>query len=245
MSSDTHETGQWLRATAAIDVGQPALRQAVRRIVGDATVDTTRAVRIHDFVRDRVAFGWVSAFDRQTASQTLSSGIGFCNTKTPLFVALLRAAGIPARLHFVGIDKHILDGLIDPRDRYVDHSFAEVLLGGRWLKVDSYIVDLPLHRAALKKLRSSGKVIGFGVHARGTASWDGHTDSFAQFLDDGSSPDFSDVDFGVFEDVPSFYASGRARTPTNPLFRHAVLRPLLWLGNRNVRALRAQAGAVA
>jgi hypothetical protein len=215
--------------------------EAVSRITFGSTDEVERAVRIHDFVRDEVLFGWVPSFDAQSASQTLASRVGFCNTKSPLFVAMLRAAGIPARLHFAGINKRILSGLIDPIDRYVDHSYAEVFLGGRWLKVDSYIVDTPLFRAAMQRLRASGRQIGFGVHAKGTSNWDGRSDSFVQFVNDGSCPDLSDVDFGVFDDVPAFYASGKARTPRNFVFRKVVLRTLLHFANRRVRALRGVA----
>lgn len=240
----TKDNEEFLRATPSLDSDHSTIVEVVERITTGASDEVERAVRIHDFVRDEVAFGWVPAFDAQTASETLASRIGFCNTKTPLFVTLLRASGIPARVHFAGIDSHILDGMIDPRDRYIDHAYAEVFLDGKWLKVDSHIVDLPLYRAAMAKLRASGKKIGFGVHVNGSATWDGRSDSFAQFLDDGSSPSFSDADFGVHADVPAFYASGRARTPRNQIFRRVILRMLLWFGNRKVRALRiAREGA--
>ncbi len=54
-----------------------------------------------------------------------------------------------------------------------------------------------------------------------------------QFVNDGSSP-------GIHADVPAFYASGKARTPRNPVFRFLVLRPILAAANRRVRALRAR-----
>jgi hypothetical protein len=106
--------------------------------------------------------------------------------------------------------------------------------------VDSYIVDLPFHGAALERLRAAGRPIGFGIHAHGHSAWDGRSDSFVQFVNDGSSPGFSDADFGIHADVPAFYASGKARTPRNPVFRFLVLRPILSAANRRVRVLRAR-----
>ncbi|MGZ6070368.1 MAG: transglutaminase-like domain-containing protein [Myxococcaceae bacterium] len=229
-----------LERTESLDRDNPAIQAAVARVTAGSRDDIDRAVRIHDFVRDEVDFGWAPTFDGGRASATLARKVGFCNTKTPLFVTMLRAAGIPARIHFAGIDTRLLAPLIEPRGPYVDHSYAEVFLDGRWLHVDSYIVDLPFHAAALERLRAAGRPIGFGIHAHGRPAWDGRSDSFVQFVNDGSSPGFSDADFGIHADVPAFYASGKARTPRNPVFRFLVLRPILAAANRRVRALRAR-----
>jgi len=235
----------YLAPTAALDIEAPAIVETVGRITAGAADDVERAICIHDFVRDSIPFGWVPHFDAETASQTLASRIGFCNTKTPLFVALLRAAKIPARIHFVGINKHILGGMIDPIDEFVDHSYAEVYLNGTWLKLDSFIMDGPLFSVAMERLRASGRTIGFGVHINGKSTWDGKSDAFSQFLNDGTYENLTDVDFGIHEDVPAFYASGRARTPRNFVFRNVILRTLLHFGNRRVRALRDGARAIA
>lgn len=229
----------WLTPTASLDFHVPLLARTVHELLAGASSDRERAVRLHDHVRDRVRFGWAPDFDAGTASQTLARGVGFCNTKTPLFVAMLRAAGIPARLHFAGITRELLAPLIRPAGRFVDHSYAEVMLDGRWLHVDSYIVDRPLFEAARRRLQASGRMVGYGIHAHGRVDWDGRADNFCQFVNEGSAVGFSDMDFGVFADVPAFYASGRARTPRASLFRQFILRPLLWIGNRRVAALRA------
>lgn len=235
-----NELAPFLERTESLDRDAPTIQAAVARATAGARDDVHRAVRIHDFVRDEIDFGWAPTFDAGRASETLARRVGFCNTKTPLFVTMLRAAGIPARIHFAGIDTRLLAPLIEPRGPYVDHSYAEVFLGGRWLHVDSYIVDLPFHGAALERLRAAGRPIGFGIHAHGRPAWDGRSDSFVQFVNDGSSPAFSDADFGIHADVPAFYASGKARTPRNPVFRFLVLRPILAGANRRVRALRAR-----
>lgn len=233
------ELTPFLEPTESLDRDAPALRATVARATEGAADDVERAVRLHDFVRDEIAFGWAPTFDAGRASETLSRKIGFCNTKTPLLVTMLRAAGIPARIHFAGVNAQLLAPIIAPRGAYVDHSYAEVFLRGRWLHVDSYILDLPFHRAALERLLATGRTIGFGLHAHGRPTWDGRSDSFVQFVNDGSAPAFSDADFGIHSDVPAFYASGKARMPRNPVFRFLVLRPLLAAANRRVRAIRS------
>jgi transglutaminase-like putative cysteine protease len=42
------------------------------------------------------------------ASAVIRAGVGFCNPKSTLFVALLRGAGIPARQHMVSINMNVL-----------------------------------------------------------------------------------------------------------------------------------------
>jgi Transglutaminase-like superfamily len=234
--SEPFPSAPFLAATRYIDAGHPAIVAAAERATAGADTDMERAVRLHDLVRD-MPFGWAPAFDEQKASEVLASGLGFCNTKSTLFAALLRASGIPARLHFAGISRRSLRGLITPPTTYVDHSWTEVLLDGRWIATDSYNVDPALHRAALARLRSENAQIGYGAHINGTCHWDGRSNSFSQFVDDGTVPDLSDADFGIHADIGAFYASGVGHNRPNPISRFAI-RMLIIGANRRVRRLR-------
>ena len=229
-------TAPWLAPTRYIDTGHPEVLAAAQRATAGARTDIERAVRLHDLVRD-IPFGWAPAFDEQTASELLACGVGFCNTKSTLFVALLRAAGIPARIHFVSISRRTLRGLITPPGAYVDHSFVEVLLDGRWVATDSYNVDPALYRAAIARLRAENAQIGYGVHINGACQWDGRSDSFSQFVDDHSVSDLTDADFGIHADIGAFYASGVGRNRPSPISRLAI-RLLIIGANRRVRKLR-------
>jgi transglutaminase-like putative cysteine protease len=151
----------------------------------------------------------MTLFGMRCPLDALTSKIGFCNTKSTLFVAMLRAAGIPAKQHFVNINAKILSGILNPGTEYVDHSYTQVFLNGAWLKVDSYIVDLKLANAARLKLQQENQLVGYGVHRNGVSTWDGTSDAFSQFLNDGSYKNLSTNDYGVFEDVDAFYRSGK------------------------------------
>lgn len=201
---------QWLVPTKYIESEHAAIIAAVDKAVGSEKDPVKRAVKIHDFVRDEIRFGWSSAFYNQSASQVLDTGYGFCNTKGTLFVAMLRAAGIPARQHFVSINAEIIADFISPGSAYVDHSYAEVFLDGKWLSVDSYIVDSHLFNSARALLIRESRKIGYGIHQNGSLEWDGISDSFAQFVNDGAHPNLTKTDFGIFADVGEFYASGKA-----------------------------------
>ena len=224
----------WLAETEVIDWRDPSILRATEAAVADAEGPRERAVRIHDFVRDRVRCGWQPRFYEVRASEVLAAGVGYCNTKSSLFVAMLRAAGIPARVHFVDVDASILLGVIDPGTSHVDHSYTEVWLDGRWVRTDSYIVDLPLAERGRARLAAEGGVLGYGVHSAGTSTWDGRRDAFSQFVDDGSSPDFHRTDFGVHADVMAFYRD--APRTWNELGRAARLFIRWGLGPANRRA---------
>ena len=140
---------------------------------------------IHDFVRDRIKFGWREDFGRYKASEVLGAEIGFCMSKTTLFVAMLRAAGIPARPRFVDIHSKILEGFAVP-EGYLDHSYAEVYIEGRWFGVDSYVVPEPMARRAQELLRDKAMKFGYGVALSGQYEWDGKSPSFIQYVADES-----------------------------------------------------------
>ncbi|MEM7404269.1 MAG: transglutaminase-like domain-containing protein, partial [Pseudomonadota bacterium] len=162
-----------------------------------------KAIRIHDYVRDEIAFGWTDSFYRMSAIDVLKAKVGYCNTKGTLFIALLRAAGIPARQRFVAIPSDVLSGLVDPGTPKVDHSYSEVWLDDRWVRVDSYIVDRPLFIQAQKALAASGRSVGFGIRLGGLTDWNGIDDSFLQFARDDNDTDTEH--YGVFLDVEDYY----------------------------------------
>jgi hypothetical protein len=230
------DPGRFLAPTRYIDSAHSSIVAAVAT-VADKGNQTDRARAIHDFVRDRILFGFASSFYDQAASEVLASGIGYCNTKSTLFIAMLRAAGIPARQHFVDIDARILKPLVDPGTAYVDHSYSEVYLDGRWVRTDSYIIDPPLAIRARTRLIRESKCIGYGVHREGVSIWQGSEDAFSQFIDDSSVDGFSRRDHGVFKDVGAFYDSDLGLNTLNPLLRIGF-GLLIGRVNRNIDAFR-------
>ena len=47
------------------------------------------------------------------ASEVLRAKVGYCNTKATLFIALLRAAGVPARQHFVDLRNVLISDFLN------------------------------------------------------------------------------------------------------------------------------------
>lgn len=123
---------------------------------------------IYNYVRDEIYFGY-NVDDSIPASKVLRDGYGQCNTKGTLFMALLRACGIPCRVHGFTIDKELqkgaMTGFVYKRaPQNVFHSWVEVYYEGQWYELEAFILD----KAYLEKLQDkfsecSGSFCGYGV----------------------------------------------------------------------------------
>ena len=123
---------------------------------------------IYNFVRDEILFGY-NVDDSILASQVLSDGYGQFNTKGTLFMALLRACGIPCRVHGFTIDKKLQKGAMTgfvykSAPKNVFHSWVEVYFEEQWYELEAFILD----KAYLTKLQEKnsdciGAFCGYGV----------------------------------------------------------------------------------
>jgi Transglutaminase-like superfamily len=230
-------------ARVLVDATDPVIATLSSQLVRGLGTARERAVAIHDHVRDRIAFGYTAHAYALSAADVQKAGVGYSLTKSTLFVALLRAAGIEARQQYVDLNGGLLHGLIDFHTRYVDHCYTEVLLGGAWIPTDSYVVDRALWEPARNALRASGRRYGFGVHADGSIEWDGRSPAFGQFVERDAS--LSRVRWGSFRDAAAFYeATPTAWNRQNPTTR--VTFPLAAVtANEPANALRARGAGVA
>lgn len=209
----------WLAPTGHIDCGHKAVRAKAADLTAGLTTEAGKARAIFTFVSTQIPFGFGRGMWDQRASDVLSLGRGYCNTKSTLFTALLRAAGLPARQVFVDIHRSVLRGILNPGTDYVDHSYVEIWLNGQWIATDAYIVDPPLFAAGGERLQVSGDLMGHGRHATGTCEWDAETPSFSQYNILDPRPIGERV-WGVYADVGDFYAHAPApHNRMNPLLR--------------------------
>ena len=200
----TDTPSDWLGATRLLDLEDSKLRLRVLRITQLAQTDTQKAVLIHDYVKS-LPFGCVVGFDHISASRVLRNGKGDCHTKGTLFVAMLRSAGIPARLRFVTLPGDFLHGIIDLGQSTITHAVGEVYLQSRWLQTDTYVTDSLLESQAVQRLALEGRVLGCGIHARGNRFWNAQQDAHGQYVasDPASLPSH---DWGVAHDPEYFYS---------------------------------------
>jgi hypothetical protein len=192
-----------------VDFAHPTVKETARRLTAGATTDRERLERLFYFVRDEIKFAFPKEGDLVKASETLASGKGQCNTKGVLFLALCRAAGMRARIHFSLIRKEIQRGLfvgllyrIMPD--LISHGWLEVFVEGKWRRIDSYINDEPFYLAGRDELKRRGWDTGFSIScSKGESSTDFDIDRerFVQM-------DAVVEDQGVWDDPEDYFASG-------------------------------------
>jgi transglutaminase-like putative cysteine protease len=226
----------WMRATKQLDITAAPVRVLANKLTRVHRDERAKAVAIHTYVKT-LPFGVVADFLNNKASDIAKLGFGDCHAKGVLFVALLRASSVPARLRFVTLPTLFLSGLIDTGTPTMTHAVAEVYLEGSWLQNDTYVVDAALDRKARELLQSKQMQLGFGVHAMGDQGWTGRNHAHAQYhsADPSSLPV---VDWGVAHDPAHFYAD-----ESHAALRHTFMVRVKWmLGaqivNRKVEQIR-------
>lgn len=145
----------FLTPTEYLDAGHPLVRTTAATLIRDAVSDTERVRRIYYYVRD-VPYDVLASFrylaqGHHRASDVIGHGVAFCMGKASSFVALCRAAGVPARIAFQTIDAPDKE-FLSPQVRalwggrtgrpFPWHSLGEAYLGRRWVKLDATI-DAP------------------------------------------------------------------------------------------------------
>ncbi len=189
----------WLLETPQLDLSHPDIHSAALQLTQSAPGARERVLAIHDFVR-RVPFGAFSDVSHVRASDVLRANRGDCHSKGVLFVALCRAAGVPARLNFLRIAPRYLNGILEKRPQSLAHAVGQVLIAGRWISTDGYVVDPVLFAHAWQLLRLKQGDSGWGIVGDAKALWDGETDCLQQF-----APEDVMHDYGPYDDAAEFY----------------------------------------
>jgi len=234
MSSAMHSL---LTATPLLDLHHPDIESLVA-VRGWRTLGPyDRIGAVYDFVRNEIAFGYNEG-DELPASRVLADGIGQCNTKSTLLMALLRAVGIPCRFHGFTIDKPLQKGAITGlaywlAPQRIIHSWVEVSLEGRWIALEGFILDAPYLSSLQRRFPQARRFCGYGAATTDLSApgveWRGQ-DTYIQ--KEGIADDF-----GVFDSPDAFYArhgsnlSGLKRWVYERVIHHAM--------NRNVARVRA------
>ncbi len=119
-----------LAATPEVDSGNRELRRLAAEVVGNRTGVYAASQRLVQWVYQRLAK--VYGQSRDKASEVLASGKGDCTEHALLFVAMARAAGIPAR----GVHGLVYASYGDGVPALYWHAWAEVRSGKEWIAVD-------------------------------------------------------------------------------------------------------------
>ena len=108
---------RWIVAGPLIDSDNPQIVSKAIQITEGYKGNNEKAHQILQYVVDKIAFQLFAGMHYQTASMTLKRGSGICVNHSRLFVALCRAAGIPART--------VSGALLDDQGIFSHHEWAE------------------------------------------------------------------------------------------------------------------------
>ena len=197
---------KYLKSTAMLNCDAPEIIDIINAHGWRELDDYEKIGAIYNFVQNEIPLGY-NEFDTLTATQVLKDGIGQCNTKATLLMTLLRAVGIPCRLHGTKVTKvfqrslmpKIMARLAPP---YIVHTWAEVYYNGEWLSMEGVITDKK-YIAGLKKLfpEYSGRFFDYAVAVEDFA--DLHID----WVGENTTVQGQAVveDFGIFDSPDEFY----------------------------------------
>ncbi len=159
---------RYLAQTPMLDFSNADIRQLIKNREWMKLDEFERIKSIYNFVRDEILFGY-NVDDSIAASRVLKDGYGQCNTKGTLFMALLRACGIPCRIHGFTISKELQKGAMTglvykTAPENIFHSWVEVFFENTWYELEAFILDLAyLNKLQARYSMCSGSFCGYGV----------------------------------------------------------------------------------
>ncbi|MCG7409573.1 transglutaminase family protein [Paenibacillus sp. ACRRX] len=227
----------YLKETELLNYSHPLIRQVIHSRQWDRMPRKEQILGIYNYVRDEILFGYNRA-DDISASEVLQNGYGQCNTKGVLFMALLRAVGVPCRMHGFAIDKKLQKGAmkgwyyqLSPRE--IVHSWVEVLYEGKWLNIEGFILDIPyLTKLQQKFGHCTGSFCGYGVatdHFQNPEIYWNENDTYVQ-------KEGIVRDFGIYDSPDAFFSvHQQGLSPLKKTIYSWVVRHLM---NRNVSRIR-------
>jgi len=202
------------------------------------SMDTLERVKsIYNFVRDDIKFGY-NLSDDITATEILKDGYGQCNTKATLLMALLRATGIPNRIHGFTIDKALQKGAISGiwyklSPKNILHSWVEIYVNDNWYFLEGVILDKEyLTKLQVKNKDCKKTFCGYGVYTNNFENPPIEWNLNNTYIQDKGI----NQDFGLFDTPDDFYAKHQQKLGAikKCIFRKIVRNKM----NRNVERIR-------
>ena len=228
----------YLRETKILDYSSKQIQLLIETRGWKNLPEVKRVKAIYDFVKDEILFGY-NVDDGVKASRVLKDGYGQCNTKGTLFMALLRASGIPCRTHGFMIDKILQKGAMTglvykSAPDEIFHSYVEAYVGGEWYSLEGFILDKK-YLSALQKIfkpNNDGSFIGYGVATKNFINPPVEFNCCDTYIQKEGIV----RDFGVYDDPDSLL---REHGQTMNLLKRCVYRLIgRHLMNNNVNKIR-------
>lgn len=159
---------EYLNRTIMLNYKDKLIKKLLERRGWAKLSEYERVGAIYDYVQNEIPLGY-NVNDMRTAAEVVRDGYGQCNTKATLLMTLLRAVGIPCRLHGAFVTKKfqrslmpkLMFKLAPPR---IVHTWAEVLLNDKWLSLEGVICDKRYLEGLKRKFeKAEGKFFDYAV----------------------------------------------------------------------------------
>lgn len=158
-----------LEPSLLLDYSHPSIEQLIESRNWNAITDDAELIKeVYLFVRDEIAYGYTKSF-AIPASQVLSCRCGNGITKSTLFMALLRAVGIPCRFQAMTMSKVIFRGLLSGlsykiADKSPFRARVELQFMDKWYPLEGYIIDRPyMLKLQQRFVNQKGSFYGYGI----------------------------------------------------------------------------------
>jgi hypothetical protein len=231
---------RWLGSATLLDLEDPKLRLRVHALTQLCKSEREKALAVYGFVK-RMAFSKPIKLRLRTAREVIAAARGDADDKATALLAMLRAAGIPARLRYIELRGEILRGLTS-NVASAARPVAEIWLNDQWMRTDTYIFDAAYMAAARQRLKDRGWEWGYGINVNGHTIWGGVGDAFLGGVPTEHDPMVLE-DLGVFDDPHELLTSAEWQS-LHPRIPRAVqwnvLAPLM---EKTIRELREEGKA--
>ncbi len=217
------EMDEYLKPTPLCDSDNEEIKKKVRELIKDVVSPQEAASKIFHFVRDGIKYAL--DFVDVKASHTLKTKLGTCEHKSKLQIALLRAAGIPARYRRAATRKDFLQGIfLGSIYRSIPevpdcHSWCECYSSRKWVSCEA-IFDKPLFEGIVRRQFGSTNQIP-------TIDWDGENDLIV-------AKPWVVEDLGAFASLDDLWIEVARKEATPRIFQRIVMS----LSNRHTDNLR-------
>ena len=228
----------YLEETSMLNYSDAAIQNIIDAHDWRELPEFEKVKAIYDFVRNDIKFGYNHGGDTPQASAVLAEGLGQCNTKSTLLMALLRAVEVPCRLRGSIIGNRLqkeavgrLAYIFAPKN--IIHTWVEVLFENRWVSMEGVIIDASMLKSVQQSFSDvKGTFIGYAIAtpclSAPKVEWVGD-DTFIQ--NEGIVEDY-----GVFENPDEFYATyGENLNGFRRWLYRNYVQPVM---NRNVARIR-------
>ncbi|MBU5674895.1 transglutaminase family protein [Alkaliphilus sp. MSJ-5] len=161
----------YLKSTKLLDFNTSDIEHLIKKRKWNYLNQEEKIAAAYDFVRNEIKFGYNSG-DDISASEVLRDGYGQCNTKSTLLMALLRALGIPCRIHGFFIDKKMQKGALTGitylfAPKKIVHAWTEVYFNNQWIALEGVIIDDKyLNQVRNKLCNFNNGYMGYGISVK-------------------------------------------------------------------------------